>query len=169
MDYGKIWKMRSVVGLLLFTIYIDTSAVTTLSKYSNCQIYWWVWKHNYYLCTVRVSCRVIYPFLAKRYVYTFLQDRSQILKFAGAKYIFKGKEQCFCYMFETNLPGHNAVWGGTKIFGGTAPQCPYVYGPAFLVKKYATHNVHQLLFTVGPGFSYLQNSAWLTVVTWIPA
>jgi len=24
-------------------------------------------------------------------------------------------------MFKPNISGHNTIWGGTKIFGGTAP------------------------------------------------
>jgi len=38
--------MRSdAVGLLLLTIDFDTYTETTLSRYSNGEICWWVWKH----------------------------------------------------------------------------------------------------------------------------
>jgi len=55
--------------------------------------------------------------------------RSQVSKFGGAKYIFRGRD--FCYMFKTHISGHNTIWGNTKnIWGTLAPNAPRGYGPA---------------------------------------
>jgi len=49
----------------------------------------------------------------------------QVLRFEGGKYVFIG-ERFYNHMFNTNFSGHNKIWGGTKIFGVTAPECPSV-------------------------------------------
>jgi len=38
----------------------------------------------------------------------------------------RGKDFCFGYMAETDFSTNNNKIVGTKIFGGTAPECPYV-------------------------------------------
>jgi len=44
------------------------------------------------------------------------QVRSKVFKFGGEKYIFRGQDFCFYYMFKTISSGHNKIWG----------QCPPV-------------------------------------------
>jgi len=50
------------------------------------------------------------------------QACSQVVRFAGAKYIFRDQHFCFYYMVNTNFSGHNKIWG-TKKTWGTAPEC----------------------------------------------
>ena len=52
------------------------------------------------------------------------QVRSQVLRFGWEKYIFRGDDFCFHYMFKTNFSGHNKIWDTHKKFGGTAPNSP---------------------------------------------
>jgi len=49
---------------------------------------------------------------------TILQACGQVLRFGGANYILGRYYFCFYYMFKTNSPGHSAIPGGDKIFGG---------------------------------------------------
>jgi len=57
------------------------------------------------------------------------QARSQVLRFGGAKYIFRGHDFCVYCIFKTNFSGNKKIWGSQKKFGGTAPECLRVYGP----------------------------------------
>jgi len=55
----------------------------------------------------------------------FRQARSQVSRFGGAQYIFRGKNPCFYCMFKSNFSGRNKILvGAQKKFGGTAPECP---------------------------------------------
>jgi len=36
----------------------------------------------------------------------------------GQNTFLEGQDFCFYSMFKTNFPGHNTIWGVTKIFGG---------------------------------------------------
>jgi len=56
--------------------------------------------------------------------------RSQVLGFGGAKYIFRGQDFCFyyIYLYITNFPGRNTICGAQKIFGGIAPNFPVATG-----------------------------------------
>jgi len=58
------------------------------------------------------------------------QARSQVLSFAGAKYIFRGQDFCFYHIFKINFLVHNTIWGAQKVFGGNCPRIPLRgYGP----------------------------------------
>jgi len=46
----------------------------------------------------------------------FDQARSQVSRFGGAQYIFRGHDFCFYYMFKTNFSGRNKIWGTQKKF-----------------------------------------------------
>ena len=50
------------------------------------------------------------------------QARSQVSRFGGAQYIFRGARFCFYYMFKIKFSGRNKIWGHKKNFGGTAPE-----------------------------------------------
>jgi len=50
-----------------------------------------------------------------------LWARSQVLRFEGAKYIFRGHDFCFYYIFKTNVSGNKKIWGSQKKFGGAVP------------------------------------------------
>jgi len=55
------------------------------------------------------------------------QARNQLLRFGGAKHIFGENDFCFYYMFKTNVPGHNTIWGTQKDLGSTAPEWSTLY------------------------------------------
>jgi len=46
------------------------------------------------------------------------QARSQVLKFGGAKYIFRGARFLFSSYFYNKLSGNKKIWGGTKEIWG---------------------------------------------------
>jgi len=49
------------------------------------------------------------------------QTRCQVLRFEGAKYIFRGKDFCICYMFKTIFLGAKNL-GVTKHLRGIVPE-----------------------------------------------
>jgi len=53
-----------------------------------------------------------------------MQARSQVLKFGGAKYIFRGHDFCFYHIFKTNFLGTRKFWGNKRNFGGYWPRMP---------------------------------------------
>ena len=55
------------------------------------------------------------------------QTSSQVLRFEGAKYIFRGQDFCIYFMFETNFSGCNKIWGVQK-FVGHYPRNPPCLG-----------------------------------------
>jgi len=52
------------------------------------------------------------------------QACSQVLRFGGAKYIFRGSRFLFLLYVSKNFPGHETIWGCTKIFWGYCPEMP---------------------------------------------
>jgi len=62
------------------------------------------------------SCRWFYVWIKRKNLWLRVwnapdQARSQVLRFWGGKYIFRGQGFWFHYMFETNFSGHNKIWG----------------------------------------------------------
>jgi len=53
------------------------------------------------------------------------------LRFGGAKYIFRGRDIRFYYIFKTIFSENKKIWEGTKdVWRGTAPKSPpRGYGP----------------------------------------
>ena len=47
--------------------------------------------------------------------------RSQVLRFGGAKYIFRGERFRVCYMFKNSF-GHNKIWEAQKFLGKHWPR-----------------------------------------------
>jgi len=47
------------------------------------------------------------------------QAPSQVLRFGGAKYILRRLDFRLYYMFKTNFPGDNTIWGYKNICVGT--------------------------------------------------
>jgi len=56
------------------------------------------------------------------------QTRSQVLRFEGAKCIFREQDYCVYFMFETNFSGRNKILGAQKICGGIAQTFPVARG-----------------------------------------
>ena len=57
----------------------------------------------------------------------FCQARSQVLTFGrGEKYVFRGKDFCFYYMFKIKFSGHNKICRVQKNLRGTATECPLI-------------------------------------------
>jgi len=52
--------------------------------------------------------------------------RSQVLRFGGAKCIFRRARILFLLYFWNKFSGNKKIWGAQKKFGGTAPECPPV-------------------------------------------
>jgi len=54
---------------------------------------------------------------------TIQQACSQVLRFDGEKYTFRGQNLCFYYTLKKYFSGHNKILGDTKKLEGIAPEC----------------------------------------------
>jgi len=55
------------------------------------------------------------------FVFNVVQARSLVLRFGGAKYIFRGERFLLYCMFKITFSGNNKIWGTQKKFGGELP------------------------------------------------
>jgi len=63
------------------------------------------------------------------HILLWVEAHSQVIGIGESKYILGGQDCCFYYMFITKFSGHNTIWWGTKIFGGSlSPNAPVATG-----------------------------------------
>jgi len=64
-----------------------------------------------------------------------IQARYRVLRLEWAKYILRRSIFLFYYMLKTNFSGHYEIWGRTKLFEGTASECPRGYENAEMCNR----------------------------------
>jgi len=66
-----------------------------------------------------MQCATVHAFgTAMKLAICCYQAPSQVLRFGGAKYILRRLDFRLYYMFKTNFPGDNTIWGVQKYLRG---------------------------------------------------
>jgi len=77
--------------------------------------------HQSRVCVFLLKIWFLYSALNNRHVARF--------QGLGGKYIFKGEDFCFYYMFKANFSEYNKIWWGEKVRGALPPNGPRDNGP----------------------------------------